>query len=505
MALGDIVLAGSSDELRDGFLRDIRLAAIDTGLTDTPPTTPGTDWFLLGESSGRLAFLCQQNVSASDQGRSVLTATGDDLIAIRDGAGLPEVPPSGSTGKIVPTISGATTIVDGSVFILPNGFRAKVVGTHVNPVQGDELDVASIDVGDAANLDAGEVVRFVNPPVNVAVEALVSTGSPLVGGTDVESDERLRERILNAYKNKPAGGNWGYYRELVLGTLGSVTDCFVYPALGGPATQKIVPVKDFSPDENDFSRSASAATLTTLRSTIFGKTSVGIQTVLQATVDLPVDTSLKITIPASSLSGGNGQGWTNSFPWPNLITADSGRVRITAVGSGSPPTITVSANTTTLPVAAQTQIAWWSSTDRLFYTALILGASGSPGAYVLTLDRPLIGKNGAVPAVGDFICPAAQNLVKYGTTWIDYFRTLGPGENAPTAGSFLPRALRRPFVTVESPASITSTALTAMTNNNAEVTNVGFAYQSATDPGIPATVADAPLILTPRSFAVYPL
>lgn len=499
--MADMFLPNNSAELREVFLRDLRLAAIDTGITVEPPTQPGTDWYLLAEATSRHAMIGVGNQALSDRDRSVLTATGTALDNIRKELGLPEVTASGSTGKILPTILGTTTILGGTEFVLPNGFRGRVVGTYENPVQGDELDVESIDVGSTTNLGPGVVVKFVTPPVNVATEAKVSTGSPLTGGTDVETDERKRQRILNTLQNKPAGGNWADIRQRVLDNFGAVQDCYIYPALGGPSSAKVVPVKDFDLSTNDFSRSVTSATQQSVRALIFSKLSIGNQNVIQASVDQPADFTLLVQIPASALSGGNGQGWTDQVPWPALEIADGGTVTITAVG-GNDDVITVDAATTTAPISGQTHVAWWSSVDRTFYTALVIGQSGSSGAWVLTVDRPLRGKGGASPQVGDYISPGAANLGKYGTSWVNTFRALGPGQNT-TDANRLPRSLRRPFVTDEDRSDITTTALTALTTKHSEITNIAFGYVPVTEPTVPGSVDTGPAILIPRRFAIY--
>lgn len=501
--MADIVLPRNSAELREKFLRDLRLAAIDTGVTVEPPTQPGTDWYLLAEATSRQALIGLGNQALADRDRSVLTATGEALDNLRKELGLPEVAASGSTGKILPTILGTTTIVNGSEFVLPNGFRGRVVGTYENPIQGDELDVESIDVGSATNLGPGQMVRFVSPPVNVATEAKVSTGAPLTGGTDVESDERKRQRILNTLRNKPAGGNWADIRQRVLDAFGSIQDCYVYPALGGPSSEKVVPVKDFDLSTNDFSRVCTTSMLQSVRAELFSKLSIGNQNVIQASVDQLVDFTIKVEIPASALAGGNGQGWTDQAPWPPLEVGDSGNISITTVG-GNDDVLTVDAVTSTAPLKGQTHIAWWSKADRAFYTALVVDQTGSSGAWILTLDRPLRGKGGAPPAGGDYICPAAANLAKYATSWINVFRQLGPGQNT-TDANRLPRSLRRPFVTDEDRSDITATALTTLVQRHPEITNIAFGYSPVTSPTVPGSVDTGPSILVPQKFGVYKL
>lgn len=499
--MADLYQPRNAQELVDRFLRDVRLAALSEDLPE-PPTQVGTDFWLTANGIAGMCLLGFANISEAEANQSVLTATGAALDDIRKAYGLPEVEASPATGNLVVTITGATTITEGQVFLYPNGVSGTVVGTYVNPTDGDEITVTASVAGTKGNLKSGSKVRFVSPPINVVTEATVSQGSPLSGGTNEETDERKRARILNVLQNKPAGGNWGQLRQTALDSLGSLSDAFVLPALGGPGSVKIVPVKDFDLDRNDFSRAVATSALDTVRSEIQSTISIGIETVVQTVADEPVDATIKVTIPDSVTAGGNGEGWIDSDPWPTLEVADAGKVTITSVTS-TLDGLTVSANTATSPVAGQTQIAWWSSADRKFRTAMILVVGGSAGAWVLTLDRPLTDDTGAGPQIGDYISPAAQNLEAYGQDWVEMFRSLGPGENA--SDSRLPRARRHPYVAVEAPSSITNSAFRSIVNAHPEITDYEFGYRSTTAPTVPSTTATAPNILIPRRFAVYPL
>jgi len=498
-----IFIPKNADELRDQFLRDVRLAAIDTGITDEPPTQPGSDWFLLGTAVANIALIGLANTSIADDDSNVLNATGAALDQIREAEGLPEVTPSGSSGKIRPTILGSTTILNDSEIQLPNGLRIKVVGTYVNPTDGDELDVVAVDTGTATNAAGGTEVQFVSEPTNVAKSAIVSHGAPLTGGTDAETDDRKRDRILNTRRNKPAGGNWSHVRKEVLDGLGSIQDIYEYPALGGPGSSKSVPIKDFDPDNNDFSRACTSAMLNTVRGIIHGELGIPLENVVQAVANESADFTVKVTIPESSQNGGNGLGWTDVTPWPPLEGGDSGQVAVTSYTAAT-PLVVVDAVTATSPIAGQTHIAWWSSVDRKFYTALVTAVSGGTGAWSLTLERPLVGKNGGVPQAGDYISPAALNLGKYGTSWVNVFRKLGPGENT-TDVYRLPRAKRHPFVTDEDPADINNATLLEFKSQHPEITNISLSYSPVTTPTVPASVNTAPNVLVPRRFGVYRL
>ncbi len=503
----------SAAELRDRFLRDARLAAIDAG-GDEPPTEPGSDWCLLGTAVAGPILLAFANINAAEQAWDVLNATGEDLDKIREGYGLPLIPPSGSRGKVRLTNAGPTTIPANTPLDLPSGLSAKTSTTVINPADQQEIDVESVDTGSKTNLGAGKIVRFVTPPTNVAEEATVSSTEPLVGGDDGESDPRKRDRILNALRNRPAGGNWGQLRAWALEVGGFVQDAYSYPALGGPGSSKLVAICQFDSELGDYSRELTEAQTQAVRVYIHTKMGIPQENVIQTVADEDLDVALEVTIPDSALAGGNGQGWTDPSPWPPLVAGDLGRVTVSAVPADNQ--ITVTAATSVAPVAGQTHVAWWSSVDRKFQTRLVTAQSGSAGAWVLTLESPLVGDTGDGPQVDDFVCPAAFNLDAYGAAWMQLIGRFGPGEMTADAAR-LERAKRHPFVTDEDPTDVTNSTIAQWSRGYEasgtypahpgfpEVTDFDLAYANKTTPSIPATIDDPPNVLVPRHFAIYEL
>lgn len=492
----------NAEELSQRFLRDVRLASIQSG-NDDVPVGYGSDFWLTAQGLAGIGLLGFSNISLSEADQNVLTAEGQALDTIRVSYGLQEVSASKSRGKIIVKISGATTITNGQTFVYPNGKSGRVIGTYVNPSDSSDVNVECTTTGSSGDLRAGETVRFIGTPVNVGSEAKVSSDSPITGGTDTESDARKRLRILNVLRNKPAGGNWSHVRQLVLDFNGSIQDCFVYPALGGPSSVKVVPVKDFNLIINDFSRTVSDALLASVRNHLQSNLPVGVEVVLQSAASEPTDITLKLTIPESSQSGGSGQGWTDIVLWPKLVSGDSNKVSVTSV-SGTFDTLTVSANTTAAPIDGQTHIAWWSSVDRKFYGGLIISHSGSSGAWTVTLDRPIVDSTGAGPQSGDYISPLCQNINGYASGFVSMFRKLGSGENTSSANR-LPRARRHPVIAAESPHSITNATLKSMVVSFPEITDFSIGYALKTSPTVPSLTAIAPNVLIPRKFAVYQL
>lgn len=486
-------------DLRDRYLRDVRLAAVDAGLTE-PATQPGSDNYLTATAVSGIASLAFANVNSAENAANVLDAEGEDLDAIREAEGLPLVEPSNASGKIIVTVLGATTITNGTPLTLANGLAATVVGTYINPSDRAEIDIQAVEPGSGGNLDAGATVRFDSAPVNVSEDAEVSQAFPLRGGTDGEDDARKRDRILNARRNRPGGGNWGQLRQWALEASPIVQDAYVYPALGGPGSFKVVPTRKFDFKNRDFTRSLSTVQIQTVRSYIQSKMGIPQEGVVQESFDENLNVSLRLTLPDSAQAGGNGQGWTDALVWP---PTPAQAVTITAVGSANDQ-ITVDAATTTSPVAGQTHVAWWSPVDKTFYQRLVTAKSGSTGAWVLTLESPFLDSNGDGPAVGDYVSPSAYNLESYAKVWMETIGEFGPGENTEDTGR-LPRARRHPYTSDEDSPDLTNATIGKWAAKFAEVTGYELLYASATTPTVVATVADNPCIFVPYHFALYSL
>lgn len=495
----DLYQPTGPEELSRRFLRDVELAGLSYG--QEIPVRKGSDFWLTSQGLAGIALLGFSNIAISESDQSVLSSTGQALDNIREGYGIAEVTPTAAAGKIVLRISGTTTVPNNQVFLYPSGASGRIISQYINPSDYVEVDVVADKPGSDGNLKSGETVRLVNPPINVGTEAKVSQSFPIVGGTDVESDARKRLRILNVLRNKPAGGNWAYIRDLVLSNFGGIQECYVYPALGGPASVKVVIVKDFNSEISDYSRSVSSALMNAVRNFLQSKLPVAINVIVSTPASQYADSTLLISIPNSSQSGGNGRGWLDVAPWPALTGPDNGRVTLSSP-SATFDSFTLSAQTSSSPINGQTHISWWSSSDRKFYSALVVGSSGVAGARVVNLDRPLVDSNGLGPVDGDYVSPTCYSISEYGAKWIQMFSSFGPGEN--TTGARLPRAARKPTASETGPSSITNASVKIVTNAHPEITDFSFGYNLITSPAVPGSTNVPPNILVPRKFGVYP-
>lgn len=490
---GTIYVPENADEIRATILEDMRIGFQNAGVTN-PVIEPGSDNYIFATALANALMPLYAGVQLSGQNVSELTATGEALDDIREAIGLPEVEASGASGQLIVTVlnGGSATILDGTQFLLPNGILGSVDGTQVVS-NGGLITVVTDSTGDITNTAGGTIVRFINPPLNVATEAVVSDDG-LTGGIDTEDDEAKRQRILLRRRDLPAGGNVAYLRDTALSSSAAVQQAYVYPALGGPGSIKLVVTKAYKPSNDDYSRELDSVTI--VENAVNSEIPVGIKLTVQSVVDENTDIGIMLDLPTPA----TGQtGWTNTAAnlWPQLVSGDNGKVTVTAVTSTTE--ITVSANTSTTPSVGVSKIMWFCTTKKSFVESTITAYSGSTGAWVLTLSTPLT-KEGINVAVGDFISPSCTNANEYVSNLINKFDALAPGENTSNpninTGS---RGARRPVAQ----DSITNSILANLANEFDEIQDFGYSYRLKSNPTIPANVETAPNVLVLRHLGFY--
>jgi uncharacterized phage protein gp47/JayE len=501
----DVFIPLTETEWRDQYISDCGLAADVVGLPT--PEARSSEWFVQGTALAQLMVLGAARMQLIEDNINIYDCDAEQLEAYRAGRGIPQLEPEKATGRIVLKITGTATMVAGTEFTYKSGARrGRVLETEHELTNGAEVEVEALDTGADGNLPGGSEVRFVAPPLNIAPRAYVSAAFELAGGTDTETIDHLRARIIDDFASPAAGGNSAHIIELVRGNDPSLSACYVYPALGGPGTALVVPVVPFDVAGRSITRRPSEAQLQAARAVVQAELPESRDIYILAPTEHLVDFAATCRLPGIA----TGNGWADATPWPALVGADNGRVSISAVGSDG-TSITVTANTTTAPTAALSSIAWWSSVDCRFRTTVVLSSTGSAGAWVLTLETPLVDYSGAPPAVGDYVCPAAKNSVietagvvtGYGATWLSMFVSLGPGEAVASSSFRYPHAARYPLISDTAPADFLDLSLFAMQQAHSEMSGSSFSYSPTTTPTIPATVATPPYILVPRHFGIY--
>ncbi len=109
--------------------------------------------------------------------------------------------PSGT--QLVNTDNGVTYITIGAVAL-----DAAVVQATIRAVSDQ---AGGGGAGAIGNLDPGAVVSFANPLANVARNA--SVVSQVVTGSDAESTEAYRQRVIDRFQKRPQGGAYADYEQ----------------------------------------------------------------------------------------------------------------------------------------------------------------------------------------------------------------------------------------------------------------------------------------------------
>lgn len=112
--------------------------------------------------------------------------------------------------------------------------RFETLETVVIPVGGTSIhaDVKALSTGRAYNVAEGAVSVIVTPPAGVE---FVTNPDPFTSGSDEESDEKLRIRIIDSFKNVSNGTNCAYYENIATQVAG-ITGAGVVPRSRGAGT-----------------------------------------------------------------------------------------------------------------------------------------------------------------------------------------------------------------------------------------------------------------------------
>jgi len=168
---------------------------------------------------------------------------------------VPQLPADFATGNISVTGTSGITVPLGSQLRRANGVTYETtseitlaLGTAIIPVQ------AALP-GSAGNAGAGVTLTFLSPVNEVDADATVDVGG-ITGGSDVESEDLYRQRILAAIRRPSGGGTiFDYERQAKL--YGGVTDVFVHSQQFGDGTVGVAPLfyerADPIPDAGDIS------------------------------------------------------------------------------------------------------------------------------------------------------------------------------------------------------------------------------------------------------------
>jgi uncharacterized phage protein gp47/JayE len=151
----------------------------------------------------------------------------------------------GTTGRKMATlaIGSANFIGDFPNVVVPQATQLSYSGVGMSYETTEEFttgptgvatpgNIRALDTGSLGNLDVGTELSVDNPPAGLEGIATVIS---LVGGTDQETDEELRARVLERIRKPPMGGDKDDYEQWALAVPG-VTRAWCSPLEQGMGT-----------------------------------------------------------------------------------------------------------------------------------------------------------------------------------------------------------------------------------------------------------------------------
>lgn len=154
------------------------------------------------------------------------------------------------------TITGTVgeTLAAGSVLTRGDGWRYET-DASATIGGGGTIDAAitAIDAGADGNCDAGTVLELEYPVSGIDTAATVYSGG-CTGGADVESDDDLRERIMDYIATPLQGGSEADYEAWAKASASSCAKVWVRPIEDGPGTVTVYVLPAGTPPESGQTR-----------------------------------------------------------------------------------------------------------------------------------------------------------------------------------------------------------------------------------------------------------
>jgi len=185
--------------------------------------------------------------------------------------------------------ASAGSILDANLVVQAGDGRQYRVVTAVNPVSGtNTAKLEAVDGGALGNASVGLALKLVQPVAGID-ETFTVLAPGITGGSDQESIESLRSRVIRSYRVIPHGGNAEDYVTWALECAG-VTRAWVVKNYMGPGTVGVFFVRD-----GDASIIPNANEVATVKAYISTKAPVTAEVYVLAPVLKPINYTLKIT------------------------------------------------------------------------------------------------------------------------------------------------------------------------------------------------------------------
>jgi hypothetical protein len=381
-----------------------------------PSTTAYAGFYSDAQICSMIYYVSQQ----ASQGNLPGTATGTDLDNLANLRNIFRKGAVPAQGFVQFMTSTPQTIAAGALLTGPNSLQYQVTQTNIYS-NLQLIPISCLVAGSASNLEVGSSMTWASAPFNS--QPSVPAYTPITGGTDSESDDALRARLLSVIQYPMQAGNASYLVTLASTLDPLIQQAFVYSNYNGAGTLlfclcgnqtssyigRDIPhllLDNYQPDGylqaglvadpttgtpyNRYSYTDSSYTvlknpgnnLSNDTSLLYGQLPLNLGNQYASCVTtvnhIPVSLSIAIDLPYPIGSGNNtlasgGNGWLNyqTFPNPDPDGYVQYFCQVTAIDGYSTITVQAASNVTTsgtnhggtIPVANVTQISWINRSD----------------------------------------------------------------------------------------------------------------------------------------------
>lgn len=203
----------------------------------------------------------------------------------------PRKPAAPATGFVSLTVQAGAVVPAGVLLQALDGRQYVTTAAAAGAAPTYAAPVESVEPGAAGNRTAGQVLQLVSPIAGVQSSGLAGE---LSGGADLETDDELRARLLQAIRRPPQGGSAADYERWALEVPG-VTRAWCSPGELGSRSVVVRFVRD-----NDASIVPDAAELDAVRQYIDARRPVTDQLTVVAPMLVPVDIEISDLVPDTS-------------------------------------------------------------------------------------------------------------------------------------------------------------------------------------------------------------
>ena len=171
------------------------------------------------------------------------TAEGEFLDRHAQLRGLERKPAAAAQGRVVflalEEAAVPREIPQGTVCMTAGLVRFETTGKAVLEAGALEAEapVRALEPGAAGNVSAGAILSMAVAPMGIAS---CTNREPCAGGTDRETDEALRRRVLDSFRRLPNGANAAFYQQGAL-SFDQVAAAAVIPRPRGVGSVDVVP------------------------------------------------------------------------------------------------------------------------------------------------------------------------------------------------------------------------------------------------------------------------